>query len=90
MHRPKNKTEGAFFDAATTKGWIVSKKGWPDFFCLHPDGSVMVVETKPNKHRLAPWQNIIMTILSQNGIPCFIASDEGVIKFDAKSDNFKT
>lgn len=84
MNRPKNKVERAFYDAASSKGWIVSKKGWPDFFCIHPDGKVMVAETKSNKPRLAPWQNIVMKVLANHGIECFVVSERGVVPYNKR------
>jgi hypothetical protein len=44
----KNGPEDTFARAAREAGWFVTKRGWPDFFCVREDtGEVMLVEVKP-------------------------------------------
>jgi len=69
--RPKNVAEGKLFDLMTGAGWEVTKRGWPDFFCIR-DGQVCVVECKPYENSaLKATQRIVMRALAAHGIPCF-------------------
>lgn len=70
--RPGNKSEAAFFDFAESQDWVITKKGWPDFFCFKPDGSVLLVEIKGARSRhLKAWQWKVMEALSKAGIACY-------------------
>ena len=40
--RPVNKSEGLFYDKMTAAGWDLTKKGWPDFFCVKGDDIILV------------------------------------------------
>lgn len=69
---PTNKAEAEFFQVATEHGWEVSKRGWPDFFCVR-DGKVMVVEVKPTAdHQLKESQRGVMEALAGAGIECYV------------------
>ena len=75
--KPKNQAEGKCFDLLSTNGWKVTKRGWPDFFCVK-NGEVCAVEVKPSKHcPLKKNQLVIMGLLSANGIKCFLWSPDG-------------
>lgn len=69
--KPRNKAEAMFYDAMTKGGWTVTKRGWPDFFCLK-DGDICVVEVKPRETTpIKPNQRFIMEKLKEHGIPCY-------------------
>ena len=42
----KNVAENTFVTLAEQRGWQVSKKGWPDFFCINDKGKPVAVEVK--------------------------------------------
>lgn len=77
VKKPKNDAEGQLFDYLTSKGWSLTKAGWPDFFCVK-NGEICLVEVKPRKtHSLKRNQLVIMGALSQAGIRCFLWSPDG-------------
>jgi hypothetical protein len=71
---PKNKAESIVHKSLTSKGWLVSKRGWPDFFAINPKtGHLAVIEVKPSRGRqLKKHQRIVMHILAAFNIPCFL------------------
>jgi hypothetical protein len=77
-HLLKNEPERNFEALAERESWIVSKRGWPDFFCERPDGSVFVVEVKPRgpsgrmKH-LKVAQIRVLNALQDAEIDCFVS-----------------
>lgn len=74
---PKNKAEAACFEYLSSNGWTVTKRGWPDFFCVK-DGAICAVEVKPKKtSKLKQNQIAIMGELSAKGIRCFMWSPDG-------------
>ena len=71
----KNGPEEAFAAWAESRGWSVTKRGWPDFFCQQ-DGKIACVEVKPKpvKHGHDPLpkrQHTINQALAAAGIPCY-------------------
>lgn len=69
----KNTAEEAFCKFIENQGFYPIKRGWPDFFCRHPEtGRVIFVEVKPD-----PWtqlkmeQLIVMSFLVEHGIECY-------------------
>jgi len=75
--RPKNAAEAQFFDAAVNAGWVLTKRGWPDFF-LKRGEDVVAVEVKPSNSRaLRREQARVLAALSAAGIPCAIWSPDG-------------
>jgi hypothetical protein len=75
--RPKNASEGAFWDAAQATGWTVSKRGWPDFICWK-DEQLMVVEVKRHRgYRLKRHQTKVMIELAKRGIACYQWTPDG-------------
>jgi hypothetical protein len=69
--RPKNAAEGAFWDRATSEGWAVSRRGWPDFF-LERGGRIALVEVKPHRgRRLKTEQRRVLLALAAYGVPCY-------------------
>jgi len=82
---PRNEAELAFWNAAKAKGWRLQRRGWPDFFCRKPDGSICVVEVKQKRSdRLKSSQRLVMEELSTFGISCFRWSPEGGLEIVSK------
>lgn len=81
--RPKNEAEAAFYDMMISKGWKVSKRGWPDFFCWNEAAQkIILVEVKPKKgRRLKYHQFFIMRELSKFGVECY--------KWDLQTETFE-
>lgn len=83
----KNKCESDFMLLAIEKGWQVSKRGWPDFFCTSKDGERFAVECKPRlsdglKHKLLTVeQAIVMDCLECRGIRCYISDGKTLERF---------
>jgi len=74
---PKNAAESACYDALTADGWKLTKRGWPDFFCVK-DGRVAAVEVKPHKRSpLKRNQAVVMGLLSRAGIDCYKWTPDG-------------
>ena len=71
---PKNKAEGALFRQLSARGWILSKKGWPDFFAIHPGKNrLALIEVKPRRGRqLKRQQRAVMQVFSLFNVPCFL------------------
>jgi hypothetical protein len=70
------------------RGWQVTKRGWPDFFCVDTQGRVVVVEVKGPSDRLTWYQATILEALQRAGMPCFVAhvrrgGTMGLLRFDA-------
>ena len=99
-----NDNENAFYNKAQNEGWFVTKKGWPDFFCISPDGRVMVVEVKQSgkksrKHTKSGWdyqglrreQIIVMKALEKLGVDVRISDGSGeTVKVDwEKHDTYR-
>lgn len=50
----------------------MTKRGWPDFFCVDASGDVCLVEVKKsNAYRLRREQTKVMRYLSSKGIKCY-------------------
>ena len=81
FRKPKNPAEADCWDYMTRRGFKVTKRGWPDFFCWRDD-EVMIVEVKPRGHMaLKPRQMMIMKRLARYGVPCYRWSPEdGLVK----------
>ncbi len=75
--RPSNPAEAEFFDGAASAGWLLTKRGWPDFF-LKRGEDVVAVEVKPADSRgLRREQVRVLAALSEAGIPCAVWSPDG-------------
>lgn len=87
-HKPRksdfsNKAEQAFYDLAASRGYEVTKRGWPDFFCFDDTGRLMVVEVKKPTQFLRRDQAIILRALAQYGIPAYVYTEaEGLKQID--------
>lgn len=74
---PANGPEKAFFDAAKAAGWEVTKRGWPDFFCVKEGGRIALVEVKASfADDLKTEQREVMEALARYGVPCFVWSPD--------------
>lgn len=73
--KPKNSNEAEAYDALHSKGYtVVTKRGMPDFFALHPDGSFCLCEVKKSGQRLSKPQFLLFDRLSACGVPCYYYS----------------
>lgn len=69
--KPRNEAEGMLYEQMSAQGWALTKRGWPDFFCIKGD-DICVVEVKPRaKTPLKPNQRIIMEKLKAYGVKCY-------------------
>ena len=77
--RYANTAENAFFLKARQLHWFVSKRGWPDFFCICPDGHVVLVEVKPSgkPQSLSKEQRLVLKALSRAGFDIRMADKTG-------------
>jgi|GEM_PF-4949611 len=82
--RPKNSAEAKLYDEMAGAGWEITKRGWPDFFCIREkDGQteVCVVEVKPHSGAgLKNSQAVVMQTLAAYGVPCFMYSPDGGLR----------
>ena len=80
----QNVVERRFEKLAEANGWRSTKRGWPDFICFRPDGSVFVVECKPRMNPngwrksdelriLSKPQAEVLDFLSELGVECFVS-----------------
>ncbi len=68
----KNIPEENFCRFIEDLGFTPTKRGWPDFICINPDGKFIIVEVKDTKtHPLKKEQLAIMKILAGAGIPTY-------------------
>lgn len=75
--RPSNTTEAEFFDLAAAHGFLLTKRGWPDFF-LELNGNIAVVEVKTASSReFHPEKRRVLAALCAAGIPCYAWSPDG-------------
>lgn len=75
--RPKKQAQGDFWDLATSKGWEVIQRGWPQFL-ISNGGKVIGVKVKPSSGRvLTEDEATVMGALSHAGLPCFVWSPDG-------------
>jgi len=54
-------------------GFTVLRRGWPDFLCVGPDGSVSAVEVKSGFDQPSQAQHAIHAVLASLGIPVYVA-----------------
>ena len=84
--RPRNSAEGECYDELAKRGFLPSKRGWPDFFCTNEDETeVCVVEVKKDAEEPLKYeQYVVMKILQKYGIKCYVYKPEtGLVEFDA-------
>jgi leucyl aminopeptidase len=64
-----NKAEEYVRQKLIEKGWVVLKRGYPDFFCYKEKGKfveILFVEVKYNKHKLSLEQKQVIRILEKS------------------------
>ena len=84
--KPKNKAESEFYNYTKSKGWDLTKRGWPDFFCWKDDKIICVEVKNHRSRRLKKHQTFIMRELSKRGISCYRWSpDGGFEKIDSET-----
>ena len=72
----KNPAEAQFHKAAVDAGYTVTKRGWPDFFCIR-DSKICLVEVKPDSkitrkpQGLKRDQELVLRHLASFGVPCY-------------------
>lgn len=67
----KNPAEQNCYEELTKQGWFVTKRGFPDFFCIK-DSNIALVEVKPSKHyHLKLEQCLVSASLARLGVKCF-------------------
>jgi len=80
QQRPKNKAEACFYDLMIERGWELTKRGWPDFFCWKDNKFVLVEVKRKHSHRLKYRQRHVMQSLADYGVECY--------RFSAKDKSF--
>jgi len=78
--RPKNKAEACFYDVMVKRGWKLTKKAWPDFFCYKENKLILVEVKRKHSHRLKYMQRKLMEALADYGVECY--------RFSAKDKSF--
>jgi hypothetical protein len=70
--KPKSPAERAAWESLEQHGFVVTKRGWPDFWAFsESSGGLMVVEVKPNgAQRLKKAQQKVMQLLADHGVIC--------------------
>ena len=79
--RYKNKPEDLFAEMAREMGWSLTKRGWPDFFCVNQRGEPCVVEVKPKSLRPTHDQYRVMLALHRAGIKCYMSDGKKLERF---------
>ena len=80
----RNAVEHRFAAWALAQGWYVTKRGWPDFWCQRPDGSVVAVECKPRIETngrmkvLRRDQVRVLSWLAQHGVEVYLSDGVGL------------
>ena len=81
-----NESERQFIEQALKKGWIVTRKGWPDYLCVKTDPltkkeSLVLVEVKRSKKDKPRKEQLkVMRLLAAYGVPCYVWSPDGRIE----------
>ena len=81
-----NAPEEAFAVKAESAGWSVSKRGWPDFFCVKGH-EVICVEVKPRTKsgrlkKLKRDQVAVLDFLKSIGVRCFVSDGATLEPYD--------
>lgn len=68
----KNLAEEAFCQWIEKRNYSVTKRGWPDFFCISGKGEIICVEVKDTAvHPLKREQQIVASFLKSHGIKTY-------------------
>lgn len=68
---PKNPTELEAHRELVEMGYIVLKRGWPDFLVFNKD-DVFAVEVKTDTDIVRPSQRVMLELLAANGIDTYV------------------
>ena len=75
--RPRTAHEAEFFDLAADAGWLLTSRGWPDFF-LQKGDRIIAVEVQPaGAQKMRPAKRRLQGILAEAGIPCAVWTPDG-------------
>lgn len=80
---PPSEAEDKCFRILKAMGFRATKRGWPDFFCVHPQTrEVVCVEVKKNpKDQPTKYQRFVLAALQDLGVPCYVWTKEtGFVK----------
>lgn len=71
--KPSNVAEAECFDRLIEAGWIrIMWRGWPDFLVSDDKGRTFAVEVKSGHDPVRHEQEVMMELLGEAGIPCFV------------------
>lgn len=74
----RNQPENSCFKLFKSKGWEITKRGWPDFFAWDRSGKIALVEVKRHSwHSLKKSQHFLMSKLADFEIPCYTWTPDG-------------
>jgi hypothetical protein len=73
----KNSAERQLFQELTSRGWEVSKRGWPDFVCFKGNNLALVEVKRNGRCHLKRQQQRLMKTLASFGVKCFLWSPDG-------------
>jgi hypothetical protein len=84
----QNHAENLFYQKAREMGWLVTKRGWPDFLVASNPGQWFAVEVKPRtkKHKrlkyLREEQVQCFDFLESNGVECYVSDGITLERYD--------
>ena len=79
----KNGPEFTFAELAASKGWTVTKRGWPDFLCFGPNNEIVAVEVKPSHDDSLKYDQIrCMDALQAHGVKCYTSDGKTLKPYD--------
>jgi hypothetical protein len=85
--RIPNDSEAECARRLRSAGWLVTKRGWPDFFAWNEEtGEIAFIEVKQKRtHNLKISQRHIMEIMASRGIQCWLFTpDSSFVKIVGK------
>ena len=72
----RNPAERAFHEHMRAEGWLLTKRGWPDFVA-YKNGGFIAVEVKPDNERLKTEQRMVLSWLAAHGIGAYVWTPSG-------------
>lgn len=73
----KNPAERQLFHELSSRGWEVSKRGWPDFICFKGNNLALIEVKRNSRCHLKRQQQRLMKTLASFGVKCFLWSPDG-------------
>jgi hypothetical protein len=71
--RPSNTVELAVWESLMSDGYLVFKRGWPDFAVVDPETKALLsVEVKSESDRIRTSQHIVLEALARNGVASYV------------------